>query len=125
MLPLIEADFLSPSVRFHGYKATSEEMDQAVSRGMSVFLCDDLKRISYDLTEEEANIVNRCGSFNKEGRTYIKTNIRMERPVMWQFVKHRMFDTLVIFGHGWAFDDDKERLEIILKILYENKIRFV
>lgn len=49
----IELNFLSQIVRFHGYKATAEEIEKAISYGMNIFLCDDLDRISYDLTEND------------------------------------------------------------------------
>lgn len=51
LTPLIEANCLSSSVRFHGYKATAREIHRARDYGMNVYLCcDDSKRISYDMT---------------------------------------------------------------------------
>lgn len=69
--------------------------------------------------------MNHQGRLEKNGCTYIKTNIRMERPVLWQFMKARNFETIVVFGHEWAFDEDRKRLEFVIKTLHKNGVNFV
>lgn len=76
---------------------------------MTNFLCVDLCRVSYDLSEKDVEKLNRKGRLVKEELIYLRTCIRLERLVILQFLKCSNYDTLIIYGHEWAFENNKER----------------
>jgi len=112
---------ISDSVRFHNWSATRKELLTAKEFGITTFLCCDKQRVSYDLSNLELKALSEKGALEIEGRTYIKTNVRLERLVFFQLLKCKS-RSLVIFGHEWAWDNDKERLQIIVDLIKKHNL---
>lgn len=112
---------ISNSIRFHNWLATEQELLTAEKFGISTYLCCDKQQVSYDLSKTEVEELSEKGVLNIKGRTYVKTNVRLERLVFMQLLKCKS-RSLVIFGHEWAWDNDKKRLQIIVNLIRKHSL---
>ena len=111
--------------RFHRYLANTAEVELARIKGISHLLCShDFKRISYDLTKKEQNNVNIMEEVYKNGMRYVKTNVRMEWPIIFQVIKIRQ-NRMVIFGHEWGMKSWCDKLIKILYIIKKENIKVI
>lgn len=115
-------------IRFHEYKATYKDIKmfkQHCNLKAVLLCCHDNKRISYDLTLTEQNIVNKKITFEKNGVSYIKTDIRFERPICLQILSIPKGRLLTVFAHEWAIDLWRNNLFRFIYILKKQEIKFI
>ena len=108
---------------FHCYLANTAEIELARIKGISHLLCShDFKRISYDLTKGEQNGVNMMEEVCKNGMRYVKTNVRMEWPIIFQAIRIRQ-NRMVVFGHEWGMKSWQDKLVKLTYIIKKEGIQ--
>lgn len=90
-------------------------------------LCADSDaRRSYDLDDYEEQLLAVNGMVQMEGITYLKTNIRLEKPIFFQILKHKGKNgVLVIFTHECKWNIVKKRLSILCLKAYKLGITYL
>ena len=112
--------------RFHYYKASSLDLKKfAIWGGKVLFTCHDNYRVSYDLNEYENKQVNTLYKYSKNGIGYIKTDIRLEWPIVIQLLKTKPHALLVVFGHECTMSRYAKRLNFLVKILKNKQIKLI
>lgn len=112
--------------RFHYFRASSNEVRTFYHYGGRVLLtCNDNMRLSYDLTRDECNLVNKAHSIKKNGITYLKTDVRLEKMLLPQLLKLRDNSFMVIFGHEWGGHMYNKRLKLIIQFLKSKNVHFI
>ena len=113
------------AVRFHGYKAEKKDILNFIKWGGQYLLCcHDEKRISYDLTAEEQHLLNKRGMLKKT-ISYVKTDIRLEWPIIPQMLAMRHGNIIVVFAHEWGLPQYAKRLISFIRILRQEKIKII
>ena len=111
--------------RFHCYLANTTEVELARIKGISHLLCShDSTRLSYNLTKEEQNNVNMMEEVYKNGMQYVKTNIRMEWPIIFQVIRTRQ-KRMVVFGHEWGMKSWQDKFFKLLYIIKKEDIQII
>ena len=93
--------------------------------GKALFTCHDNLRVSYDLNEYENKQVNTVYKYSKNGIEYIKTDIRLEWPIVIQLLKTKPHALLVVFGHEGTMSRYAKRLNFLVKILKNKQIKLI
>lgn len=116
-------------LRLHYYHASPQNVEYLKSKGVKVLLSADDNRISYSLSPKDNRILIKNGKFLKDGLTYVRTDIRVERDNIITFLfEHLNDDELIVFTHEWALYSSKwiwikeVSLIVILKLLNCNFI---
>lgn len=112
--------------RFHYYKASSLGLKNfTIWGGKALFTCHDNYRVSYDLNEYENKQVNTVYKYSKNGIEYIKTDIRLEWPIVIQLLQTKPHVLLVVFGHECTMSRYAKRLNFLVKILKNKQIKLI
>lgn len=69
---------LAPIVRLHRFAGNARMLAFMETQGVRIFLTADDGRVSYDLTENDVETLNKTGVLEKENRKYWKTDVRLE-----------------------------------------------
>ena len=119
----------SNTLRLHYFYATPEKIKLVISRGITKLLAADDDRISYSLPENDNAQLQSQELLQKDGMTYVSTDLRIERDnTLWGLIKNANDDEFVIFTHEWAYNGlNRGAYKVIIHFLnmcnckYENK----
>jgi hypothetical protein len=114
-------------LRLEFFYASQEEVFFLKKNGIECLLCADDNRISYNLSLEEARILQQNGFLEKDGMCYQKTTCRTERSLSCiYFLQELLFRRpIVLFTHedllvGW----NKIKFSVAIKLLSLFKYHF-
>ncbi|MCD8300543.1 MAG: hypothetical protein LUC41_05150, partial [Clostridiales bacterium] len=114
---LIDKCKRSEYVRLHGYKADKSQIDtlKRVGGVSRLLTAESKSRKSYDLTDEMIHILYDSGRIERNGISYIKTDVRLEKMILYQLLKMPKKPMLVIFTHENKFEMIKKRLHLLCR----------
>lgn len=115
-------------LRLHHWYATEEMTAYLEAQGVTALLCRDSEEVSYDLTDEQAEVLyaSRDGRLETQEMTYYATDLRLEKEedIITALEKCRKDRVIVLFTHAWSFQENSKKLEEAVRWLFENEYRF-
>lgn len=120
-------DCITDIIRLHRFMGNDNEITFLKDKGIKSLLVADDNRISYNLTIEENEILNRNYKIEKDGMMYIKTNLRLEKMSsnIDEIHKYKKEPIVTIFTHEWAFKNEFSKLDKILSIYNDSNSIFI
>lgn len=118
---------ITNTIRLHRYQAAGDEIAYLADRGITCMLTAHDDRISYNLTGEESALVRTKGMLEKNSIKYVRTDLCVE-AMSDELTELDCFcncSGLVIFAHEWNFRNEIDKLDRIMKWLYENGYEFI
>lgn len=115
-------------IRLHGYRANTQVMQSLANYGIEgVFAADD-NRVSYDLSQEETDELNKKDVIRKNGINYYKTHVRLEAVLSANLLKKlnelKNKNYLALFTHDYAFMEHFVKIENSVKFMTPNAYSF-
>ncbi|MDF2842121.1 MAG: hypothetical protein K0R00_547 [Herbinix sp.] len=118
---------LTKVLRLHKYEGTKEFLMFLNQQGVKGVLTADDDRISYDLTVEECSELDKKGIFHKNSLYYYKTYFRIENlsDSLDGISEFSNIKRLNVFTHEWAFKNQFQKIEKVVKWLNQNNFQFL